>query len=46
MFEKSVLTTSDWRQLRHPDTQPDKGRDHNNKRECWKGAEIRGGVER
>lgn len=25
MFEKSLLTVSNWQQLTHPDTRPDKG---------------------
>lgn len=35
MFEESLLTISNWQQLTHPDTRPDKGREHNNKQD-WK----------
>ena len=33
MFEKGLLSISNWQQLTHPDTSPDKGWNHNNKQE-------------
>lgn len=38
MFEESLLTISNWQQLTHPDTRPDKGREHNNTQE-WRKKE-------
>lgn len=42
MFEESLLTISNWEQLTHPDTRPDKGREHNNKQDWKKNTQKKG----
>lgn len=42
MFEESLLTISNWQQLTHPDTRPDKGREHNNKQDWKKNTQKKG----